>query len=248
MSIEGFPSHAESPMPEGSPTRLRIRQQLGLQDGGLRLIREHLGRAVPQMDVDASARLAIDEILSHVGGRLGFTSRRDDAEDVDVWTSPTGLGLAVAPMGPPEVAAGLRDLGRARDRLLVARGLPARRLTVLAVICGSLVNWRQIEDEAAVRRAHDYLRVIGLDALLSLLEARAGQSLAHTDALLVLRPQSVRADGLVEILTRKVRVGSNRGQAGVSPGTELLREPGQGSRDMAAPHRPGAGRQGQTRG
>ena len=220
MSIESrLPADADPHADEPSGG-LRARRKLAMQDAGLRLIREHLDRAVPQMDADAEARAAVEEIAGLLGGRLGFTVRRDAVEDVEVWTSPAGHALVVGAAGAGEVADRIRMLSRARDRLLVAHGQAARRLTVLVVVCGSLVNWRQVEDAAAVRRSQDHVRLIALDSLLSLVEARANGGLAHTDVLVLLRPPSVRADAVVEIVTRGVRRGSDGGQTGVRPGSD----------------------------
>ncbi|HXE80041.1 MAG TPA: hypothetical protein VNK41_04770 [Vicinamibacterales bacterium] len=189
----------------------------------MRLLREHLGRIVPQMETDAEARIAAEEIVSELGRRLGFTTRRDAGEDVDVWSSPTGRALVVRPSAAGETIELIRTLSRARDRLLVQRGMPARNLMALAVVCGSLVNWREIEESSVVRRSHDHVRIIALDALLSLAEARASSSLAHTDALMLLRPQSVRADALVEIVARVSRRDPERGRPGVDSGMDPFR-------------------------
>lgn len=220
MSLDGpiLPPRPPIPDDDDSPSsRARVRRHLAVEEAGLRLIREHLGRAVPQMESEPDARAAVEEILSQLGSRLGFQARRDAAEDVDVWTSPSGAAVVVRAAGAGEVTDQIRILSRARDRLLVARGLAARKVTALAVVCGSLVNWRQVEEAGVVRRTQDHVRLIALDALVSLVEARANGGLAHTDALLLLRPQSVRADALVEIVTRGVRRGSDGGQTGVRP-------------------------------
>jgi len=225
MSIDGrLPPNADPSTAEDDRSlRARVRRQLPLQDAGLLLVREHLGRAVPQIETDAEARVAVEEIVGQLGGRLGFSARREAAEDVDVWTSPAGAALVVRPAGAGNVVEQLRWLSRARDRLLVQRGLPARKLTALCIVCGALVNWRQIEEAALMRRTIDHVRVISLDALLSLAEVRAEGGLAHTDVLTLLRPASVCADAVVELVTRGVRRGSDRGHTGVGPGTEPRR-------------------------
>jgi hypothetical protein len=196
----------------GSPLSHRIPQEAGLT-----LLREHLVRFVPLMDTDPSARSAVEAVVNQIGERLGFSALHDSADGVGVWSSPAGAVLVVCPAAAGEVPARLRLLMQSRDRLLADRGLPARKGSALGVICGSLVNWRNIEETAGVHRTGDRVRLISLDALLSLAELRAEHGLAHTDAVTLLRPQGVRADAVVEMLTRGLRRGLREGTLGASP-------------------------------
>jgi hypothetical protein len=80
-------------------------------------------------------------------------------------------------------------------------------VSVLCVVCGSQVDWRRLEDAVALRRTLHDLRLVSVDALLTLVGLRGDRVLAHTDAVALLRPADSRADAMIDIVARYRRVG-----------------------------------------
>ena len=202
--------------PTSDTPRARFRRHLRAAGSDFTQLREHLTRAVPQMEADQEARLAIEEIVSHLGGLLGFNTSRDEGEALDVWGSPSGVSLVVRVVGAQEIATRLPSLVQARDRRLAATGDSARRVSALAVVCGSRVDWRQVEDALSVRRPLDRVRLVSAGALLTLAALRADHVLGHADALVLLRPQDARADALIDLLAR--RGDGREGETATPPG------------------------------
>jgi hypothetical protein len=208
---------------EESP-RARFRRHLRSAGPDFAQLRGHLARAVPQMGGDAEARLAVEEIVSHLGSLIGFETARDEDEGVDVWRSTGGVSLVVRMTGVPELTASLVSLARARDHRLAATGESLRRTSALAVVCGSHIDWRQVEETLAVRRAMDRIRLVSSEALLTLAALRADHVVAHPDAVLLLRPADLRADPLIELLAGRTITHDSR-----TPRDEPAASPGEGA-------------------
>lgn len=192
--------------PDPEAPRARFRRHL--RGGGVDIesLRQMIARAAPQMDLDPEAHLALEEIVSRLGALLGFDASRDESAGTDFWISPTGASLAVRVMSATGVPGRLAALCHARERRLADSGDPAHRISALAVICGSQVDWRQIEETVRVRRALESVRLVSAGALLDLAELRERRVLAHADAVALLRPPPVRADTLIDVVTRYVRL------------------------------------------
>jgi hypothetical protein len=185
-------------------TRFRRFLRSGAMD--LAQMREHLARAVPQLAADPEARLAVEELVSHAGSLLGFSTARDDSEDLDIWTSATGVSVVVRVVPGDEVSRQLPLLAHARDHLLVSLGAPAHKVSALCVACGSRIDWRHIEEAVAFRRTLRDVRLVSLDALLTLVALRTDRVLAHTDAVVLLRPPDARADAVIDLVARYRRL------------------------------------------
>jgi hypothetical protein len=192
---------------DGHEPRIRFRRHLRSGVVDLIQMREHLARAVPQLTTDPEARVAVEELVSHAGSLLGFSTARDPTEEVDVWTSATGVTLMVGVAHAVHMPSALVALTQARERGLVSSGDAARRVSVLCVVCGSQVDWRRLEDAVALRRTLHDLRLVSVDALLTLVGLRGDRVLAHTDAVALLRPADSRADAMIDIVARYRRVG-----------------------------------------
>jgi hypothetical protein len=189
--------------------RIRFRHHLRSGAVDLTQMREHLARAVPQLTTDPEARVAVEELVSHAGSLLGFSTARDPSDDADVWTSATGVSLMVGVAHGAEMPAALVALSHARERVLVSTGTAARKVSVLCVVCGSQVDWRRLEDAVALRRALHDIRLVSVDALLTLVGLRGDRVLAHTDAVALLRPADSRADAMIDAVARYRRVGKS---------------------------------------
>jgi hypothetical protein len=190
---------------ESSDTRApRLRFRRHLRSGAVDLVqmREHLARAVPQLTTDPEARVAVEELVSHAGGLLGFSTARDAGVEADIWTSATGVSLLVGVAHAAEMPSAAVALSHSRERVLAGSGAAARKLSVLCVVCGSQVDWRRLDDALAMRRMMRDTRLISIDALLTLVALRADRVLAHTDAVALVRPADARADAMIEVLAR----------------------------------------------
>jgi hypothetical protein len=185
---------AESP-------RARFRRHLRSGEMDLDQIRRHIESAATQVELDSEARLALDELVSHIGWLLGFESDRDEAEDIDVWVSGRAARLVVHVVRGETLIGQLSNLARARDRLLASTSMPARDVSILCVVSGVAPNWRHLEEVIVVRRLGGHIRAVSIDSLLTLAAARAN-GLRHVDVVALLRPQRALADGMIDILAR----------------------------------------------
>jgi len=193
--------------------RARFRKHLRGLGADLTEVGHHLRRAVPQIDTDEEARLAVEELVSHLGGVLGFHTSRDEREGIAIWGSPTGITLVTRALGAGGLAGALAPLAQARDRRLAGTAAPARLVSALGVVCGSRIDWRQIEESLSMRRGLDAVRLVSVDRLLDLAVLRRDHVLAHPDAVVLLRPQGMNADALVELMARR-RYGQEEDAAG----------------------------------
>ena len=202
------PAGEATAAPDARAPRVRFRRHLRSGAVDLIQVREHLSRAIPQLPTDPEARVAVEELLSHVGSLLGFSTARESGEDADLWTSATGVSLLVGVAHAAEMPGPLVALSHARERMLVSTGTAARQVSVLCVVCGAQVDWRRIEDAVAVRRTLHDVRLVSVEALLTLVGLRGDRVLAHTDAVALLRPAGARADAMIDVVARYRRQGN----------------------------------------
>jgi hypothetical protein len=205
---------------DGESPRARFRRHLRAGGVDLTSLGDWLARAAPQIELDQEARLAAEEIANRLGEILGFDVARDDDAGAGIWTSPTGVTIVVRIVSTAGVPAQLQSLSQLRDRRLAGSGDPANKLSALAIVCGSQVDWRRIEDAVRLRRALESGRLASADAVLALAGLRERRVLAHVDAVTLLRPQPARADAMIELVTRYAALGSERGDA--STGVESV--------------------------
>jgi hypothetical protein len=201
------PASAATASSEAQAPRVRFRRHLRSGTVDLIQIREHLARAVPQLTTDPEVRVAVEELVSHAGSLLGFSTAEDSGDGGDLWTSATGVSLLVGVAHAAEIPGAMVTLSHARERLLASIGTPARKISALSVVCGAQVDWRRVEEAVAVRRMLHDVRLVSVDALLTMVALRAERVLAHTDAVALLRPADARADAMIEVVARYRRVG-----------------------------------------
>ena len=205
-------SDSDSPSPRG-----RFRAHLKSLGADLAPIREHLLRAVPQIDTDPEARLALEELVSHLGSLVGFHTSRDEHEAIDVWGSPTGLTITTRVMSVRALPGALGSLAQARERRLADTAAPSRMVSALGVICGTRIDWRPIEDALSARRGLEAVRLVSVDGLLALAALRGNHVLAHPDAVVLLRPQERHADAHIDVLARRGRGSDAADSQGAEP-------------------------------
>jgi len=161
----------------------------------------YLEQSVPRFSGSPEVRLAVEELVDRLGDFLGFTTRRNDGDDFSRWASPSGHHLAVWTNDEAHCVGTIAAGSRARDRLLASLVVPSSELlSCLFVVCGD-VNERRINDGASLRRATDHARVITIDALARLASRAEPASITHEEAVAVLKPASVVADGIVSLLS-----------------------------------------------
>jgi hypothetical protein len=162
----------------------------------------YLAEAAPHLTANEEARLAVEELVDHVGRALGFDARHDEQVGRGVWVSPSGSCLIVSADDTASAQLRIGHFEQVRDVLLASSGVQRRsQVTGLCVVCGP-VNRDVLDAAMVVRRASDHVRVIGVDALLSLARLTGSGAVAHDDVVMLLRPSSAVVDPLVELLAR----------------------------------------------
>jgi hypothetical protein len=177
--------------------RDRFRAFLSAHATTAHALRYYIDEALPAFSDDSQVRLAIEELVDHAGRLLGFSVAREKEWTWSVWRSPGKARLIVRVDTAAGAAAGLGQFARQRDIVALAEGdSPLERPTGLIVVCGELQP-RLLEDAVVVRRAADYMRLVTIDALVTLVtRARAGNA-SHADAATILRPAGAFVDSLV---------------------------------------------------
>jgi hypothetical protein len=187
------------------PARLRLRDVLADRVGGIDDLVWYLDRALPDFSRDAEARVAVEELVDHVGRRLGFATGHDEPLGCSVWSSPGGDRLAVIVEQARDARVRLAPLLRALDALLASLPVASsRQVTALCVLCGE-GNAADAEAAVTVRRAGDRCRLATLDALVKLARIVEAGRATHDDALLALRPARALADAFIDAIERGTR-------------------------------------------
>ena len=162
-------------------------------------LRYYIDEALPAFSDDSQVRLAVEELVDHAGRLLGFSVARDDEWTWSVWRSPGKARLIVRVDTAAGAAAGLGQFARQRDIVALAEGdSPLERPTGLIVVCGELQP-RLLEDAVVVRRAADHMRLVTIDALVTLVTRTRAGGASHVDAATILRPASAFVDPLVAL-------------------------------------------------
>jgi hypothetical protein len=182
--------------------RLRLRRVLTDRVGGVDDLVWYLDRALPDFDRNPEARVAVEELVDHLGRLLGFDSDHDELLACSVWSSPAGARVAVIIEQAHDARSRIGPLARALDALLASLPVASSRdVSALCVLCGQ-GDPADAEAAVTVRRATDRCRLTTLAALLALAKLVESRNLAHEDAVLVLRPSRPLADPVVQLLER----------------------------------------------
>lgn len=186
------PASADAP-------RQRFRRYLRAEVATVSDTRWYLDQSTKQFELDDEVRLAVEELVDHLGVLMQFEATYDEDLGASVWSSPGGVRLVVSVVGAAAVIARLghvaRLCGASSEREAEGAIVPA---TGLIVICGA-PNRRRVEDAVRLRRDVD-IRIVTLDALAMLAELVKSTRLSHAAAVRVLQPAAAIADTLIQAL------------------------------------------------
>ena len=201
FSVSALLATARAPAPE-SP-RQHLRDHLAAHVTAVSDLTWYFDRALPRFHEGTEVRLAVEELVDHLGRAMGFAVDRPDQDDAcAVWSSAAlGARLLVWALDAPTTIARAGSFSRTRDQLLPQLHAPTLdRVSSLCVICGP-VDRRLMQDAIVLRRAAEQVRLVTVDALMALGGLVERRCLTHEAAITVLRPQSALADPLVRMLS-----------------------------------------------
>jgi hypothetical protein len=185
----------EDPADEDSP-RLRFRRFLADRMGGVAEAAWYVEQSAPTFSTDPEARLVVEELLDHLARLMQFDAAHDDETGLSVWSSPSAPPLVVSAMDTGDAIGRLGPILRGSDQLRADGRLPAAPAHgTLVVLCGE-VRPRLVEQALTLRRVSQPVRLVSLEALLSLARAQDSGSLAHEVVAALLQP-ALLADPLI---------------------------------------------------
>jgi hypothetical protein len=186
----------DTPAAPESP-RLRFRRFLADRIGGVAEAAWYFEQATPRFVADPEARLVVEELIDHLARLMLFEVEREDEAGLSVWSSASGPQLVVAAMDTTEAIVSLGRLSRSRDELRAGGRLrPELPASTLGVICGE-GRYRMLEHAVGLRRVSDPIRLVSLEALLTLARTVEAGALPHAVAVMLLQPPAAFADPLI---------------------------------------------------
>jgi len=190
-----------APDPEPSP-RDRFRRVLHDRAGCTDDVVWYLDQARPTFATDPQVRLAVEELVDHLGRFLQFLPERDEHLGCSIWSSPTAARLAIVVEEPSVARTRLPQFARLRDGILTSGTIHLEaQASVLCVICGEDTRG-SLEEALTVRRASDQLRLVTLGGLVTLARLVESGQVTHLAAVQILRPARALADPLISLLGR----------------------------------------------
>lgn len=154
---------------------------------------------------------ALQDLVNHIGTFLGFEVVFGRYRGVSgelgfdgLWKSLTEKFYIVVEVKRSEVYAIRTDiLVNYIDRLISERKIPdwdhALGLYVIGKIDPSI---KQLENSIFAERRERQLRIVSVEALISLAELKAQYDVSHKDLLDIIRPSTPRIDPIVDIIAR----------------------------------------------
>jgi hypothetical protein len=131
-----------------------------------------------------------------VRGEIGFDG---------YWKSPEGFHIVVEVKTSEVFAINASTLVGYVDALISEKKIPSWDKTLgLYVIGRPNPNLRQLENAIIAEKRTDQLRVISVDALLSLVELMSKYDIGHEDILAVIYPSGPRIDPVVDLMASLV--------------------------------------------
>ena len=190
-------AHALEPSPRDRFRRL-LRDRAGCTDD----VVWYLDQAIPTFATDPQVRLAVEELVDHLGRFLQFSPERDEHLGCSTWTSTTGARLAVVVEDPVVARTRLPQFARLRDGVLTSGTIHLEsQVSVLCVVCGEDPRG-SLEEALTIRRASDQLRLVTLGGLVTLARLVESGQVTHLAAVQILRPARALADPLIALLGR----------------------------------------------
>jgi hypothetical protein len=209
VSNEPYARHAElferPAEEEAADPRVRFRRHLTAVATRVADLAWYLEQSAPRFK-EAEVRLAVEELIDHLGRLMGFDVRRYPEENCAVWALDARSRLLVRPVDADEANVRLGALVLARDALAAAGALDdPRAIACVAVVCGDLRSVRAPDAAVLLGRMMGQVRLVTLDALVVLGRACEGRALSPADAVELLQPVDPFADRLIALAARLAR-------------------------------------------
>jgi len=153
---------------------------------------------------------ALQDLVNHIGTFLGFEvvfgRYRGVPGEIGFdghWKSPTGFHIVVEVKKSEVYSTRTSVLVNYIDRLISERRIPDWDHALgLYVIGRPDPSIKQLENSIIAERRERQLRVISVEALLSLAEIKAQYDVSHEDLLNIIRPSTPRIDPIVDVIIR----------------------------------------------
>ena len=161
---------------------------------------------------------ALQDLVNYTGYFLGFEVQYGRYQGVPgqvgfdgLWTSPTGYHLVIEVKTSNVYAIKIDTLVGYVDKLISSeKKIPSWDTALGLYVVGKPEEGIKQLDNAIVaeKRTHQ-LRVLSVDALLSLAEMMKAYGLSHKDVLAVIRPSGPTVDWVVNLMTTLVAQGTS---------------------------------------
>lgn len=175
---------------------------------------------------------ALQDLVNHLGRLLGFDVEFGRYQGVrgrighdGLWTSPSGFHLVIEVKTTEAYAIKTATLVGYADNLISEQRIPNWGMAMgLYVVGRPDPEIRQLENAIVAEHRTHQLRIISVDALVSLAEMMSEYDVSHDDVLALLRPSGPSVDAVVGLMARLVAQRPVALNVAV-PETETPREP-----------------------
>lgn len=179
---------------------------------------------------------ALQDLVNYVGKFLGFDIEFGRYQGVrgqigfdGHWMSPSGSHVVVEVKTTEVYAIKTATLVDYVNQLISEKAIPSWDVAIgLYVIGRPDPEIRQLENAIVAEKRSDQLRIISVDALLSLAEMMNEFDIRHDDILAIIRPSGCTIDPVVELMTRIVAEAPEE----VAPPSEVHEEPAAFHKDV----------------
>jgi hypothetical protein len=151
---------------------------------------------------------ALQDLINHLGDLLGFNvtygryrGTRGAVGFDGHWKSPTGWSIIVETKTTDTYTVRTDALLGYINALVSDGQVTGRDRAVGLYVYGRFdSNTNQLENAITIENRQNQLRVVSVDALLSLLELKQEYGLSHDEVLGLLRPAPIRIDHIVDLI------------------------------------------------
>lgn len=180
---------------------------------------------------------ALQDLVNYVGKFLGFEIHFGRYQGVrgqigfdGHWISPTGSHVVVEVKTTEVYAIKTATIVDYVNQLISEKAVPSWDVAIgLYVIGRPDPEIRQLENAIVAEKRSNQLRVISVNALLSLAEMMNEFDVRHDDILAIIRPSGCTIDPVVELMTRIVAEGPEE----VAAPSEVHKEPAALGKEVA---------------
>lgn len=153
---------------------------------------------------------AFQDLVNHIGTFLGFEvvygkyrGAPGEAAFDGRWKSPTGFHIVVEVKKSEIYAIKTDTLVNYINTLISDKEIPDWDHVLGLYVIGKMdPSIKQLENSIIAERRERELRVISVEALLSLAEAKAQYDISHEDILNIIRPSIPRIDPIIDVMVR----------------------------------------------